>query len=144
MAELRTYPVWDAPTRWFHWINALCIVALVALGLVILNSKALGVGNDGKALLKTIHVWIGYLFALNLLWRIAWAFLGNRHARWRALLPGGAGYWASLRSYVAAFVAGHPEQYIGHNPLARIGVAGLLLLIAVQVSCNALVGAVQV
>jgi Ni/Fe-hydrogenase 1 B-type cytochrome subunit len=40
MTELRSYPVWDAPTRWFHWINALCIVVLTALGLAILYSKA--------------------------------------------------------------------------------------------------------
>jgi Ni/Fe-hydrogenase 1 B-type cytochrome subunit len=132
MTELRSYPVWDAPTRWFHWINALCIVVLTALGLAILYSKALGIGNDGKVLLKSLHVWTGYLFAANLLWRIVWAFFGNRYARWRAFLPGGAGYWASVRSYVAAFLAGHPEQYAGHNPLARLGVASLLLLIVIQ------------
>jgi Ni/Fe-hydrogenase 1 B-type cytochrome subunit len=83
-------------------------------------------------LLKSLHVWTGYLFAANLLWRIVWAFFGNRYARWRAFLPGGAGYWASVRSYVAAFLAGHPEQYAGHNPLARLGVASLLLLIVIQ------------
>jgi Ni/Fe-hydrogenase 1 B-type cytochrome subunit len=105
---------------------------LTALGLAILYSKALGIGNDGKVLLKSLHVWTGYLFAANLLWRIVWAFFGNRYARWRAFLPGGAGYWASVRSYVAAFLAGHPEQYAGHNPLARLGVASLLLLIVIQ------------
>ena len=87
MPELKSYAVWDASTRWFHWINALCVIALTTLGLVILNAGGLGVTNAGKAALKTIHVSIGYVFVLNLGWRIAWAFLGNRYARWSAMLP---------------------------------------------------------
>lgn len=132
MSELRSYTVWDAPTRWFHWINALCVMALIAVGLLILNSKAFGIGNDGKVLLKTIHVWVGYLFVINLLWRIVWAFVGNRYAGWRQMLPGGPGYWQSVRSYAATFVAGRPPQYLGHNPLARLAVAVLFALLATQ------------
>jgi Ni/Fe-hydrogenase 1 B-type cytochrome subunit len=132
MDQLKTYAVWDAPTRWFHWINALCVIALAAVGLVILNAGALGVSNAGKVTLKSVHAWIGYAFALNLLWRIAWAFLGNRYARWRSILPGGRGYLHAVRSYLSGFIAGHPEQYAGHNPVARLGIAALLLLIATQ------------
>jgi len=132
MPELKSYAVWDVSTRWFHWINALCVIALTALGLVILNAGGLGVTNAGKAALKTIHVSIGYVFVLNLGWRIAWGFLGNQYARWSAMLPGGKGYVHALRSYVAAFLAGHPQQYVGHNPAGRLGVAALLLLIVIQ------------
>jgi len=132
MEAVSVHRVWDASTRWFHWINALCVLALAAIGLIILNAKGLGIGNDGKIVLKTIHTWVGYVFALNLAWRLVWAFLGNRYARWRAILPGGRGYLQAVRSYVAAFVAGHPEQYLGHNPLGRLGVALLLILLSVQ------------
>jgi Ni/Fe-hydrogenase 1 B-type cytochrome subunit len=132
MSELKSYAVWDAGTRWFHWINALCVIGLAAVGLAILNAGSLGVTNPGKVTLKTVHVWIGYVFALNLLWRIAWAFLGNRYARWRALLPGGKGYVQAVRGYVAAFIAGPPEQYLGHNPAGRLAVATLLLLTLIQ------------
>ncbi len=132
MSELKSYPVWDAGTRWFHWINALCVIALAVVGTVILNAGDLGVPNPGKVALKTVHAWIGYVFALNLLWRIAWAFLGNRYARWGAFLPGGKGYLQAVRSYVAAFAAGRPEQYLGHNPLGRLSVTMLFLLLAIQ------------
>lgn len=88
--------------------------------------------NAGKITLKTIHVWIGYVFVLNLFWRIAWASVGNRYARWRSIHPGGRGYFHALHSYVAAFIAGRPEQYLGHNPAGRLGVAALLLLMSVQ------------
>jgi cytochrome b len=132
MSELKSYAVWDASTRWFHWINALCVIALAIVGFMILNAGELEVPNTGKATLKTLHTWIGYLFVLNLAWRIVWAFLGNRYARWRSMLPGGKGYLSALRSYVAAFIAGHPEQYVGHNPAGRLGVAALFLLIVIQ------------
>jgi len=129
MSELKSYAVWDASTRWFHWINALCIIALALVGVVILNAGALDVSDAGKVTLKKVHAWIGYVFALNFLWRIAWAFLGNSYARWRAVLPGGKGYFHAVRSYVAAFIAGHPEQYLGHNPVGRLGITALFLLI---------------
>jgi cytochrome b len=131
-AELAAYPVWDAGTRWFHWINALSVIALAVLGFLILNSKDLDIANSGKVTLKTWHTLIGYVFAVNVLWRLVWAFMGNRYAQWRAVLPGGRGYLHALRSYVAAFLAGHPQQYLGHNPLGRIGVAVLFALCIVQ------------
>jgi Ni/Fe-hydrogenase 1 B-type cytochrome subunit len=133
MSELKSYAVWDASTRWFHWINALSVIALAVVGFVILNAGDLGVSDAGKVALKTIHAWIGYVFALNLLWRIAWAFLGNRYAKWRSVLPGGKGYFHAIRSYVAAFIAGPTEQYLGHNPVGRLGIAVLFLLLAIQV-----------
>ena len=132
MSELKSYRVWDAPTRWFHWINVLCVIGLIAIGVVILNAKVLGITNDGKVLLKEIHVWIGYVFVINLLWRFIWAFIGNRYARWREMVPGGTGYWRSLKSYVSSLGTGRPQQFLGHNPLARISVAVLFLLITVQ------------
>lgn len=132
MRNLRTYPVWDKGVRWFHWINVVCVLGLVAVGIAILNDKALGVSNDGKILLKTVHVWIGYVFAVNLLWRLVWAFIGGTHARWRELLPGGRGYLAALRRYVAALWARKHPQYLGHNPIGRIAVSLLLLVLLAQ------------
>ena len=130
--KLKTYLAWDANIRWFHWINLLCVIGLIAVGLVVLNGKVLGVSTEGKILLKTVHVWIGYVFALNLLWRLIWAFIGGEQARWRAILPGGHGYINELRSYIADIRAGQPRQYIGHNPLGRIAVTFLLFSLFVQ------------
>lgn len=132
MSELKIHAVWDAGTRWFHWINVLCIIGLAGVGTVILNAGALGVTGAGKVSLKTLHTWIGYAFAANLLWRLVWAWCGNRYARWRAILPGGSGYPGALRAYLAALLGGRPEPYVGHNPAGRLAVAVLLLLLAVQ------------
>lgn len=126
------FRVWDAPTRWFHWINAIAVIGLIFLGLGLMYDDALGLSATGKILLKEIHVSLGYAFGLNLVWRFVWAFLGNRYARWSAILPGGLGFGGRLRGYAHAFLTGEPQQYLGHNPWARIGVSLLLLLLLVQ------------
>jgi cytochrome b len=132
MSELKSYQVWDAHIRWFHWINLLCMLGLIASGIVILNAKALGVNVDGKILLKSVHVWIGYVFAINLLWRLIWAFIGGTYARWRAIVPGGSSYRNELQTYISSVKTGHPRQYIGHNPVGRIAISLLLILLVVQ------------
>tara|TARA_R110002073_G_scaffold36263_4_gene105590 strand:- start:526 stop:1329 length:804 start_codon:yes stop_codon:yes gene_type:complete len=142
--HLKSYRVWDVPTRCFHWINVICVFALAGFGLVILNAGALDISNAGKVLLKTLHVWVGYVFAVNIAVRLVWGFFGNHYARWRQMLPGGKGYLGRLRSYGAAFAAGHPQSYLGHNPLGRIAVTGLLLVMIVQASTGLLLAGTDI
>ena len=128
--SVTTYRVWDPVVRWFHWINVLAVIALSAFGTAILFSKELGMTNDGKVLLKVLHVSCGYVFAANLLLRVVWAFIGTPHARWRALLPSvralGQGEWRER------------HQYIGHSPLARVSVT-LMLAVLLAMACTGLV-----
>jgi len=125
---ITSYSVWDRTTRLFHWVNFLSILVLISAGVVILNAKALGVATEGKILLKTIHVYAGYVFAVNLAWRLVWAFIGGPFARWRALLPFRKGYGASL----GAYMSGEKSSYMGHNPLGRLAVTALLIVLVVQ------------
>lgn len=126
------YRVWDRTTRWFHWINVLCVLGLAVLGLAILNEKAFGVSAEGKVLLKTLHTYVGYVFAVNLGWRLIWAFVGNTHARWKAILPVGRGFSAAIGGYLRGLRAGRVPSYLGHNPLGRLMVSLLLLALLVQ------------
>jgi len=132
MSNLTTYFAWDRSVRIFHWINFVCVIALIAVGLAILNDDALDLTNDGKVVLKTIHVLIGYVFAVNLAFRLLWAFIGGPRSRWRAILPGGRGYLGEVRNYLASIRMGQPRQYVGHNPLGKLSVAILLLLLLSQ------------
>ncbi|MET0102917.1 MAG: cytochrome b/b6 domain-containing protein [Sedimenticola sp.] len=127
-----SYPVWDRSVRVFHWINAICVIGLVFIGLAILYNKSLGVSAEGKILLKTIHVYIGYLFVSNLAWRIIWLFIGNRYARFKSVFPFGKDYRVSLGQYVEDLREGNQSNYLGHNPLARLMVALLFLLLTAQ------------
>lgn len=130
--QWRCYPVWDRVQRVFHWLNVACVLALAAVGTTILWGAELGVSAEGKILLKTVHVWVGYVFTANLAVRLAWAFAGGPFSRWRALLPAGRGYLRSLREYTVGMVTGNAPRYLGHNPAGRIMVTLLLLLMAVQ------------
>jgi len=131
-SELRQYRVWDAPTRLFHWVNFVCVLGMLAAGVLILYSKDIGIDRPSVILLKHVHVWLGYVLIVNLIWRFLWAFFGNRYARWKAILPGGAGFLKSARAYGAAFVTGMPQQYLGHNPLGRIAVTAMFVLLVIM------------
>lgn len=130
--KLQEYKVWDATTRVFHWLNVLCVFGLIAAGTVILNADALGVNNGGKVILKTTHVWIGYVFVFNLLWRLVWGFIGGPYARWRTILPFGRGYGRQLAGEFAAIREGRTHSYLGHTPLGRIAVTVLLGALLLQ------------
>ncbi len=136
--NFQSYRVWDLPTRVFHWLNVICVIGLIAVGTAILWAGTLGVTNDGKILLKTIHVYFGYVFAVNLLIRLIWAFMGNRYARWSSILPFGKDYGKNLKTYIAAEKSCNPEYYLGHNPKGRLAVAALFLVL-LTMACSGLV-----
>lgn len=118
--------VYSLPQRLFHWINALSIIGLLAVGLVIFNAKTLGVSTDGKVLLKTIHVIIGYVFSINLLWRIMQGFISKGYARWSKTLPFMKGYAAEVQQLK------EKKSFAGLNPLGKIMVALLIAACSTQ------------
>lgn len=125
---LRPYRVWDPGVRLFHWLNLLCVLGLTALGTATLWGGELGISPAGKVLLKTVHVWFGYGLAANLGWRLVWACVGTPFARWPAFLPRLQG----LRAYVTGLLRGEAPRYLGHNPLGRLMVTAMLLVLLAQ------------
>ena len=129
---LHSYHVWDRSVRIFHWVNVICIIGLICLGLILLNNKSFGVSADGKILLKTLHAYFGYVFAINLTWRFVWGFFGNTHSRWKTILPFRKGYIKLFKSYAKGLVKNNPPAYAGHNPIARLMVSLLFALLITQ------------
>ena len=131
-SQLKVYKVWDLPTRLFHWINFTAVISLIFFGLIMLYKKELGITSvEAKIGLKEVHVIIGYIFVLNLGFRLLWGFVGNRYARWRAILPG-KGFLQSVQAYKASLGAGNPQQFLGHNPMGRLAITAMLLLLIVM------------
>ena len=129
---LQEYRVWDASTRIFHWVNFITVLSLLFMGFMMLYKKELGItGTEAKIALKQVHVLIGYVFVLNLTWRVIWGFIGNRFARWQNILPC-AGYGDTLRAYLDSIKNGEPKQYLGHNPLGRAAVTVIMLMLLVM------------
>lgn len=128
--------VWDVSTRWFHWINVICILVLTMIGLIMMYKPALGiVGMAAKIGLKKLHVIVGYVFAINLSWRIIMGFFGSYYNRWSTLLSFKRGDGAALVSDINAIRTGKTRTHTGHTPLGRIAVIMMyLLLLAMAVS----------
>ena len=130
--QRQAHQVWDRTTRIFHWLNVICVLLLIVIGVMILNANTLGVSAEGKVTLKILHAYAGYVFALNLLWRLIWGFIGGKYSRWKAILPGGKGYVKQSADYLAGFRKGDAPAYKGHNPLGRIMIAIMLFLLSAQ------------
>lgn len=122
--------VWPRSVRLFHWINVITISLLIVIGLIIFNSKTLGVTVDAKILLKTIHVSIGYIFTINLIIRLVMGFIGSSNEKWSHTLPFMKGYKKELTEFKRS-----PQQaYKGHNPLGKLMVLALLIAMTIQMA----------
>jgi cytochrome b len=103
--------VWDLPTRLFHWALATCVTGAILYG------------NLGGQWMVW-HFRCGYAVLALLLFRLVWALVGPRYARWRDLTPG----LTAVSHYLNTGKATHP----GHNPLAGLALGGLLVVLLVQ------------
>ncbi|MFT5852507.1 MAG: Ni/Fe-hydrogenase 1 B-type cytochrome subunit [Colwellia sp.] len=120
--------VWSRNIRLFHWINVIAITLLICIGLIIFNGKLFGVSTEGKILLKTLHVSVGYVFSINLIFRIIIGFIGKAHERWSQVLPFNNGFSTELTE----FKEQKKSVYKGHNPAGKLMVFALLSLMLVQ------------
>lgn len=120
--------VWSRNIRLFHWLNVLSVLLLIIVGTIIFYSKSIGVSTEGKILLKTIHVFIGYVFAINLLFRILLGFIGKGFERWGQTLP----FTKAFSQELADFKHDNKKAFKGHNPLDKLMVGAFILSLSVQ------------
>ena len=105
---LRRILVWDAPTRVFHWLQALAFVAAYLTA-------------DSERL-RNYHVALGYILLGLLVFRLLWGFIGTRYARFRSFLFNPK----EIVIYLSALIKGKPPHYLGHNPAGSVSVWILL------------------
>lgn len=108
--SLERIKLWDLPTRLFHWLLVILIVAAVV------TAKIGGNAMDW-------HGRIGLSILGLIAFRLTWGFIGSYHARF-------ASFWPTPSS-VRAYLRGN-WQGAGHNPLGALSVLALLVLICVQ------------
>ncbi|MBW2408197.1 MAG: cytochrome b/b6 domain-containing protein [Deltaproteobacteria bacterium] len=108
-------PVWDLPTRLFHW-------ALVALVVICFVTAKTG-GNAMQ-----YHEWSGVTILVLLIFRLIWGFVGSRPSRFGDFLKGPATVW----QYATGLVKGNAVRYLGHNPLGGWSVLAMLLVVMLQ------------
>jgi len=139
--KLREVYVWELPVRIFHWVNALCIVLLCATGYLIADPPAILTANEANfsywfGIIRFIHFLVAYIFLINFLFRIYWAFAGNRYARWNNYLPLKRSQWKEIYNVFMVdifMIKKNPVETIGHNAMAYA--TYMLLFVAFLLQC---------
>jgi Ni/Fe-hydrogenase 1 B-type cytochrome subunit len=125
--QVRSVYVYEAPVRVWHWVNALAIVVLAVTGYFIgtplPSTPGEASANFLMGYIRFAHFAAGQVLAFGLIGRVYWAFAGNHHARELFTVPLTRGaYWAEVKAMLLwyLFIRPRPNQYVGHNPLARL------------------------
>ena len=106
----RTIRIWDLPTRLFHWLLLLLVVASFVTGWV------------GGNLIEW-HARAGIAITGLLAFRLVWGFVGSTYARFAHFVPG--------PGRVLAYVRGQ-WRGLGHNPVGALSVLALLAILIFQ------------
>lgn len=138
--NVREVYVWQLPVRFFHWINAVCIVVLCITGYIIGDPPAVqhateAIHNYWFGWVRFTHLATGMIFVVNILMRLYWAFVGNTFAKWYNFVPLTRHQWQSIFETLKVdilLLTKNPVYDIGHNSLAATTYLGLFLLSLVQ------------
>jgi cytochrome b len=112
--DTRARLVWDLPLRLFHWLLATCVA-----GSWVTHE----LGTQWFAW----HARIGYVTLVLLCFRLAWGFVGPRHARFASFLRGPRATLGYLRGLTEP-----GADTVGHNPLGGLSVVAMLGLLLLQ------------
>lgn len=106
-------PVWDLPTRLFHW----------ALAILVTISWL-----SGKRGAMDLHLLSGYAVLTLVLFRLLWGMVGSESVRFASFLKGpGAAF-----GHLGELLRRRPDHHTTHNPLGGYAVALMLIVLAVQ------------
>lgn len=128
--KLRRVYVWEMPVRFFHWLNVLAILVLIVTGFFISNPLALMSKKEASqqftmGWFRYLHFAAAYIFFFNYLFRLYWAFAGNKYANWRQFIPTSTkffkDFWHVLKVDILMLKKNGKQQEhisIGHNAMA--------------------------
>lgn len=127
--------------RWFHWINAMCVIVLGVTGYLIAHPPALMSANEasfsyGFGKLRFVHFVTAYVFLANFLFRLYWASVGNKYTNWRNFFPISKRQLQEVWSVLKVDVlqsSDKPVHTLGHNAMAYFTYMGTGLLTIFQV-----------
>ena len=111
---MRKVLVYDFPTRVFHWSFAGFFLAAFAIANLV----------DDESARFPLHMLagLGMLFVLAL--RLAWSFVGTRHARLGDLVL----HPAQLLGYLKDLFSSSGRRWLGHNPASSWAAVAMVAL----------------
>jgi len=111
-------PVWDLPTRLFHW----SLVLLVGTNLFLIEPS--GGFNT------VIHLVAGYLVFGLLVFRLAWGFIGSPRSRFGDFVH----RWPVVGGYLGRLLRFDPPHSVGHNPVGGWMIVALLAILGTMIA----------
>lgn len=113
---MRQVPVYDLPTRLFHWLFAGFFITAFAISNLV----------DDESARFSLHMLAGLGMVFVVVLRLLWSIVGTRHARLTdlALAP------PQLIAYFKGMFSGGGRRWTGHNPAsswAAVAMVGLAL-----------------
>ncbi|RHJ87688.1 Ni/Fe-hydrogenase, b-type cytochrome subunit [Parabacteroides sp. AM08-6] len=126
--RLREVYVWELPVRFYHWLNALCIIILCITGFIIADPPAIMTETEASfsywfGIVRFIHFVTAFVFFFNFVFRIYWGFVGNRFARWNNFIQLKKSQWKEILQIIKVdilMIKSKPIESIGHNALASL------------------------
>lgn len=127
--------VYEAPVRFWHWAQAVMFFLLCITGFLIGWPLPANYADTWSTYLFgniiVVHLICAMLFTLLMIYRIYWAFVGNKYSRMIFILPFWdamwvKGIWKTAMHYL--FIEKHPPIYVGHNPLAQTAMFAMYVL----------------
>jgi len=124
-AYKRVY-VWELPVRFYHWINAICIVILCITGYIIGNPPVISSSREAFqqywfGTVRFIHFVFAFLFFFNFILRIYWGFSGNKYSRWTNFIPFKKDHFKEIGEVLKIDILQTDlkgKLHVGHNMLA--------------------------
>ena len=140
-AQISRVYVWQLPVRFYHWINAAAIVALLATGYLIGSPPAMQSGSEASfgywfGTVRFVHFLAAFLFFFNFVYRIYWGFAGNKYARWENFIPYRKEQFQEVKDVLKVDIFQRsvgPLESTGHNAMA--GLTYFLSFIAFLFQC---------
>jgi Ni/Fe-hydrogenase 1 B-type cytochrome subunit len=136
----RSAYVFEAPVRIVHWTVVVCLIVLSLTGFYLEHPFQTGGSIPGHpgftlATVRFIHEATAFVFIGAVLFRIYWAFVGNRYTHWRGLLPVTKAQRSDLKETLRfyAFRRPRPVKLNGHNPLAGLAYVTLYVLFLITI-----------
>lgn len=109
--------IWDLPTRVFHWLLALMVIAAVVTAKV---------GGDAMVW----HFRLGLAVLALLAFRVVWGVIGGHWSRFASFAYGPASVWR----YLTGRDRPGDRFDVGHSPLGAWAVWALLVALLLQVA----------
>jgi Ni/Fe-hydrogenase 1 B-type cytochrome subunit len=140
--EFQRIYVWQLPVRFYHWLNALCILVLTVTGFLIASPPAINTASEASfgywfGTTRFIHFAAAYVFLFNFAFRIYWGFVGNQYANWKNFLPLRPAQFREVLAVLRVDVLQSSNKAlvaVGHNALAYLTYFALFLVFLFQVA----------